>query len=76
MSATSMIRESFEILSRWDSYDTWIVVTAALASMACPLPGVFLVVSRQSMMGDALSHTTLPGIVAAFLLAHYLQTGG
>lgn len=71
-----MIRECFQLLSRWDTYDTWIVVTAALAAMACALPGVFLVVRRQSMMGDALSHTTLPGIVAAFLFAHYLRTSG
>ncbi|MDP7303871.1 MAG: metal ABC transporter permease, partial [Pirellulaceae bacterium] len=71
-----MIRECFQQLSLWDTYDTWIVVTAALAAMACALPGVFLVVRRQSMMGDALSHTTLPGIVAAFLFAHYLRTSG
>ena len=71
-----MIRECFQQLSLWDTYDTWIVVTAALAAMACALPGVFFVVRRQSMMGDALSHTTLPGIVAAFLFAHYLRTSG
>jgi manganese/zinc/iron transport system permease protein len=72
-----MIREFFQQLSRWDmSIDTWTVVTAALAAMACALPGVFLVVRRQSMMGDALSHTTLPGIVGAFLFAHYLSVSG
>lgn len=71
-----MISEFFQLLSRWDMYDTWIVVTAALAAMACAVPGVYLVVRRQSMMGDALSHSTLPGIVAAFLFAHYLRTAG
>jgi len=71
-----MIQEFFQLLARWDVYDTWIVVTAALAAMACAIPGVFLVVRRQSMMGDALSHTTLPGIVAAFLFAHFLKTSG
>lgn len=71
-----MIRECLQLLSRWDMYDTWIVVTAALAAMACALPGVFLVIRRQSMMGDALSHTTLPGIVGAFLFAHYLRSSG
>lgn len=60
----------------WDSYDTWTVVTAALAAMACSVPGVFLVIRRQSMMGDALAHTTLPGIVAAFLLTHALHRAG
>jgi manganese/zinc/iron transport system permease protein len=64
------------ILGRWTAYDTWTVVTAALAAMACALPGVFLVMRRQSMMGDALAHTTLPGIVLAFLIAHALQQAG
>lgn len=60
----------------WNSYDTWTVVTAALAAMACALPGVFLVMRQQSMMGDALAHTTLPGIVVAFLIAHAMQQAG
>ena len=57
-------------LAAWGSFDTWIVITAALAAMACALPGVFLVLRQQSMMGDALSHTVLPGIVVAFLLSY------
>jgi len=68
--------EFFDILSEWGSLDTWIVVTAALAAMACALPGAFLLIRRQSMMGDALSHTTLPGIVLAFLLAQWLRRSG
>ncbi|MEX0818557.1 MAG: metal ABC transporter permease [Pirellulaceae bacterium] len=64
------------IANGWDGYDTWTVVTAALAAMACAIPGVFLVLRRQSMMGDALAHTTLPGIVVAFLLAHALHQSG
>ena len=36
-------------LGRWTAYDTWTVVTAALAAMACALPGVFLVMRRQSI---------------------------
>ncbi|MCA9122745.1 MAG: metal ABC transporter permease [Planctomycetaceae bacterium] len=60
----------------WDTYDTWTVITASLAAMACALPGVFLVIRRQSMMGDALAHTTLPGIVVAFLLTHWLHQSG
>lgn len=60
----------------WTSLDTAMALTAALASMACAVPGVFLVLRRQSMMGDALSHTVLPGIVAAFLFAHWAKTVG
>jgi len=60
----------------WYDLDSWIVITAALAAIACSIPGSFLVLRRQSMMGDALTHTVLPGIVAAFLLSHSLKTSG
>lgn len=53
----------------WTSLDTWIACTASLAAMSCAIPGTFLVLRKQSMLGDALSHTVLPGIVAAFMFA-------
>jgi len=53
----------------WESWDTWIVLLGAVTAMSCTLPGVWLVLRRQSMMGDALSHTALPGVVITFLLA-------
>ncbi len=55
----------------WSSLDTWIVLTAIAAAVSCAIPGVFLMLRRQSMLGDAMSHTALPGIVSAFLLAHW-----
>jgi manganese/zinc/iron transport system permease protein len=67
-----MISEFLARLASWYPLDTWTVVTAALAAMACALPGNFLLLRRQSMMGDALSHTVLPGIVIAFLAAQWL----
>jgi manganese/zinc/iron transport system permease protein len=71
-----MLSEFLNILQTWGPLDTWIVVTAALAAMACALPGNFLVLRRQSMMGDALSHTVLLGLVVAFLVTHRLLTAG
>lgn len=65
-----------EPLYTWSSLDSWIVITAALAAMACALPGVYLVLQRQSMMGDALSHAVLPGIAGAFLMTHGLRSWG
>ena len=38
------------------------------ASVACALPGNFLVLRKQALIGDAISHVVLPGIVVAFLL--------
>ncbi len=39
-----------------------------LAASACALPGNFLILRRQALIGDAISHVVLPGIVAAFLV--------
>jgi len=39
-----------------------------LAAIACALPGNFLLLRRQALIGDAISHVVLPGIVVAFLL--------
>ena len=44
------------------------ILIGVLASIACAVPGNFLVLRRQALMGDAISHVVLPGIVVAFLL--------
>ncbi len=44
------------------------MVIAVLAALGCAAPGNFLLLRGQSMLGDAMSHVVLPGIVAAFLL--------
>ncbi len=44
------------------------LLAAVLATVACALLGNFLVLRRLSLMGDAISHAVLPGIVLAFLL--------
>ncbi len=63
-------------LSNWTELNTAIAVTAALAAMSCALPGAWLVLRRQSMLGDALAHSALPGVVAAFFVAYGLQNSG
>ncbi|MEL6277821.1 MAG: metal ABC transporter permease [Pseudomonadota bacterium] len=44
------------------------IVIGILASVACALPGNFLLLRRQALIGDAISHVVLPGIVVAFLV--------
>ncbi len=44
------------------------ILIGALAAVACALPGNFLVLRRQALIGDAISHVVLPGIVVAFLV--------
>ncbi len=47
-----------------------VTVSAVLIALACSLCGVFLVLRRMAMMADAITHSVLPGIVAAYVLAH------
>jgi manganese/zinc/iron transport system permease protein len=44
------------------------ILIGVLASIACAVLGNFLVLRRQSLIGDAVSHVVLPGIVGAFLV--------
>lgn len=48
--------------------DIWILATASLVSSSCALVGVFLVLRRQSLLGDAISHSVLLGIVLSYLV--------
>lgn len=45
------------------------LATAILAALICGVLGNFLVLRRQSLMGDAISHAVLPGIVVGFIVA-------
>lgn len=44
------------------------ILIGVLAAIACAIPGNFLLLRRQALIGDAISHVVLPGIVVAFLL--------
>jgi len=50
------------------------LVIGTLAALACALPGNFLLLRRQALMGDAISHVVLPGIVVAFLVTGQVST--
>lgn len=52
----------------WD-VDGMVMLVGIAAAVACALPGIFLVVRGMGLMGDAISHAVLPGIVIGFLLS-------
>ena len=47
----------------------WIVLMGFLVTTACGLIGNYLVLRRMSLVGDAISHSILPGIALAFFFA-------
>lgn len=47
----------------------WVIIIASLAAINCSLIGTYLVLRKLAMMGDAIAHSVLPGIVISFLLA-------
>jgi manganese/zinc/iron transport system permease protein len=47
----------------------WVILTGVLAASSCGVVGVFLVLRKMAMIGDAISHSVLPGIAIAFLLS-------
>ena len=51
-----------------------IQLIAVLVSVACALPGVFLVIRGMAMMTDAITHTILLGIVLAFFVTQDLNS--
>lgn len=48
--------------------DLFPLLAATLAALTCGILGNFLVLRRISLMGDAISHSVLPGLVIAFLV--------
>ncbi len=50
-------------------FDFWIILTACIIAINSSLLGSFLVLKKLSLIGDALSHAVLPGIVIAFLIS-------
>lgn len=53
----------------------WIMLMGFLVTAACGLVGNYLLLRRLALMGDAVSHSVLPGLVIAFLLSQSRGTG-
>lgn len=62
-------------LAAFVTLDLMPMLAGLLASVVCAILGSLLVLRRESLMGDAISHAVLPGLVIAFLLAGTRNTG-
>ncbi len=47
---------------------------AVVTALACALPGTFVVLRKNSMLVDAISHAVLPGIVVGYFFTHNLDS--
>ncbi|MFK7901034.1 MAG: metal ABC transporter permease [Cyclobacteriaceae bacterium] len=54
--------------------EIWILLIGALVAISCSLIGSFLVLRNVAMIGDAISHSVLPGIVIGFLFSGSLHS--
>jgi len=52
----------------------WIILTGSLVASAGALLGSFLLLRKMTMIGDAISHAVLPGIVIAYFIAQSRAT--
>jgi manganese/zinc/iron transport system permease protein len=50
------------------SFTVWIVAMGFLVTAACGLVGNYLLMRRMALVGDAISHSILPGLVVAFMI--------
>ena len=48
-------------------WNSEIILMGFLISFSCGLIGTFLVLRKLALMGDAISHSILPGIVLAII---------
>ena len=60
--------------AEYASNSLWIVLMGFLVSGTCGLVGCFVILRRMALVGDAISHSLLPGITLAFLLTHSRDT--
>jgi len=53
--------------------NAWILLMGFLVAGSCALVGSYLILRRMSLVGDAISHSVLPGLAVAFLITRELS---
>ena len=77
MEAGDSLGQSLLRVLTLDDYNTRLVVLATMVlGTASGIVGSFTLLRKRALLGDALSHATLPGIGLAFLLAPLLHVDG
>lgn len=50
-------------------FDIWTIITASTVACTSAILGSFLILRKKAMVGDAISHSVLPGIVLAYMVS-------
>jgi manganese/zinc/iron transport system permease protein len=56
------------------SITIWVVLMGFFVTAACGLVGNYLLLRRMALIGDAISHSILPGLVLAFMIFKHNST--
>lgn len=56
------------------SFVLGVILLACVTALACALPGVFVVLRKNSMIVDGIAHAVLPGIIVGYWLTHNLNS--
>ena len=64
--ADTFFADIWEIISLRNYNTRLVILSTTILGIATGLVGSFLLLRKRSLMGDALSHATLPGIALAF----------
>ncbi|OAV46077.1 hypothetical protein A3850_017595 [Lewinella sp. 4G2] len=59
----------FELLS--EVYNVRAIVASSMVGLMCGVLGCFIVLRNMSLVGDALAHAILPGVVVGYMIAGY-----
>ena len=51
------------------------LIASAMVGISCGVLGCFIVLRNMALIGDALAHAILPGVVVAFVLVGYSTIG-
>nr|MBA3608978.1 metal ABC transporter permease [Chthoniobacterales bacterium] len=71
-----MLEDIFNVLLLRDHNTRVVVISVMLLGVSSGIVGAFLLLRKRSLMGDVLSHATLPGIGLAFATMSALGMSG
>ncbi|WP_437187026.1 iron chelate uptake ABC transporter family permease subunit [Planctomicrobium sp. SH668] len=73
---TASVRETLiRVLSLRDYNTCVVLIGTTLLGMSGGIVGVFMLLRRQSLIGDVVGHSALPGIAIAFIISQVIAPG-